>query len=152
MSRTGIAARLAAVAAGLLMVHAASPTGGYGAVAAVLALAAVLASVWIRRCATVAVLLVVAVVALGDTSPVAAAVSGLAAVIFLALCHSSASLGVVLTPASVVGALSFTAIAVAATVIPVSVPWGPLLAPVAALAVFVVATRALTGGQPPDAS
>lgn len=129
---------------GLLMVAAAA-VGADGAAVVVIALAvtALLAGLRYRSAATLSVLLVVAVIVLSDPPALYAALSGLSAAAYLVLRHA-ASLGVVTTTRpTVVGMVGFTLVGVVATMLPATLPWVPLLAPVAAVAVFVVATLPL---------
>jgi hypothetical protein len=82
------------------------------------------------------VLLVVAVIALADAPPVLTATSGLYAAVFLVLRHTAT-----VTSPTVLGAVGFTAAGLAATSVPMHLPWVPLLAPPAVLALYVLVTR-----------
>lgn len=97
---------------------------------------AVLAANIFRACATVAVAVVGVAVLLGDVPPMLAALCGLTATGYLVLRHTTT-----VGAATVVGALGFTAIVLAAVVVPLRLPWVPLLVPVVVLAVVVLATR-----------
>jgi hypothetical protein len=97
-----------------------------------------------RPAATVAVLLTVAVmIVASDPSPVFAAWSGLCAAAYLVCRHA------VGTPAGVViwswptavAAVGFSFAGVVATSFPLQLPWLPLAAPLAVLAIYVLATR-----------
>jgi hypothetical protein len=129
---------------GFLMVGAVG-IGSHGPVlvAAVSALVAVVAGTVFRQVATLAVLLTVVVIALSDPTASLAAVSGLSAAIYLVLRHaadSGAGLDGV-SGATLVGAVGFAFAGVVATAFPLQLPWLPLLAPLAAFAVYLLATR-----------
>jgi hypothetical protein len=112
-------------------------------VAAVSALVAVVAGTLFRQVATLAVLLTVAVIALSDPAATLAAVSGLSAAIYLVLRHAAgrgAGLDGV-SGATLVAAVGFAFAGVVATAFPLQLPWLPLLAPLAAFAVYLLATR-----------
>jgi hypothetical protein len=137
-------AHLLATACGLLMVAAVGVgTSGPARVVAVSALVAVVAAIPLRPIATVAVLLSVLVIALTGPTAVAAAVAGLSATVYLVLRHGAAS-GAGLDSVSVatlVSALGFTLAGLVATAFPLGIPWLPLLAPLAVLAIYLLATR-----------
>ncbi len=140
--------RLLSTAFGLLMVAA---TGGGSQdgpafVAAALALAAVALGTVYRAAATPAVVLAVAAIALADPTPILAAVSGLAATLYLVLRHATGEVFTASTP-TVVAALSFTVVGLAATSFPLQLPWLPLLAPPAVLGIYLLATRAYLGSS-----
>jgi hypothetical protein len=131
-------------ACGFLMVGAVG-IGSHGPalVAAVSALVAVVAGILFRQVATLAVLLTVVVIALSDPAATLAAVSGLSAAIYLVLRHAAGS-GAGLdgvSGATLVGAVGFTFAGVVATAFPLQLPWLPLLAPLAAFTVYLLATR-----------
>jgi hypothetical protein len=139
-----LAASILSAACGFLMVGAVG-IGSHGPVlvAAVSALAAVLAGIVLRQVATLAVLLTVAVIALSDPTATLAAASGLSAAVYLVLRHAAGS-GAGLdgvSGATLVGAVGFAFAGVVATAFPLQVPWLPLLAPLAAFAVYLLATR-----------
>jgi len=139
-----LAANILSAACGFLMVGALG-IGSHGLVlvAAVSALVAVLAGTLLRPVATLAVLLTVVVIALSDPAATVAAVSGLSAAIYLVLRHaagSDAGLDSV-SGATLVGAVGFAFAGVVATAFPLHVPWLPLLAPLAAFVVYLLATR-----------
>ncbi len=129
---------------GLLMVAAAAVGADRAAgVAAALAVGALVVGLRYRAAATLSVLIVVAVIVLSDPPALYAALSGLSAAGYLVLRHA-ASLGVVTTTRpTVLGMVGFTLVGVVATMVPATLPWLPLVAPVAALAIFVVATLPL---------
>ena len=129
--------RAVSTAFGLVMVASAAVGADRpGLVAAVVAAAAVLVGNVFRPAATIAVLLVVAVIALADAPPLLTATSGLCAAVFLVLRHTAA-----VTPPTVFGAVGFTAAGLAATSLPIHLPWVPLLAPLAVLVLYVLVTR-----------
>jgi hypothetical protein len=122
---------LLSTACGLLMV-AAVGVGTYGPARAVAAsaLVAVLAAILFRPVATLAVLLVVTVIALTGPAATVAAVAGLSAAVL-----DSVSV------ATLVSALGFTLAGLVATAFPLQLPWLPLLAPLAVFAIYLLATR-----------
>lgn len=122
---------------GLMMVAAAAVQAeGTALIAAIVAVVAVLIGNAVRPAGTLAVLVTIAVIVLGHAAPVLAALSGLSAVAYLVLRHT----GTVATP-TVVGATAFSAAGLAATSIPVQLPWAPLAAPIAVLVLYVLITR-----------
>lgn len=104
-------------------------------IAAVAALIAVLAAGLVRAAATVAVLLTVGIVVFADPTPMYTALAGLAATGYLVLVHGSGRA----TAPTMSGAIGFTAIATLALVMPLHVPWLPLVAPLAALVGYLLA-------------
>ena len=129
--------RAVSTAFGLVMVaSAAVQADGPGLVAAVVAAAAVLAGSVFRPAATIAVLTTVAVLVLADAPPVLSATSGLCAAGYLVLRHTAA-----VTSPTMLGAVGFTAVGLAAASLPIQLPWVPLLAPLAVLALYVLVTR-----------
>jgi hypothetical protein len=129
--------RAVSTAFGLVMVApAAVQSDGAGLIAAIVAAAAVLAGSVFRPAAAIAVLLTVAVVVLADAPPVLTATSGLCAAAYLVLRHT-----VSVTSPTVLGAVGFTAVGLAAVSLPFQLPWVPLLAPLAVLALYVLFTR-----------
>ncbi len=139
-----LAARVLSAACGLVMV-AAVGIGSHGPalIAATAAVVAVLAGTLFRQVATLAVLLTVAVIALSDSAATLAAVSGLAAAVYLVLRHAAGSgAGLAnVSGATMAGAVGFAFAGLVATAFPLQLPWLPLLAPVAAFAVYLLATR-----------
>jgi hypothetical protein len=129
--------RAVSAAFGLVMVASAAVQADRpGLIAAVIAAAAVLVGSVFRTAAALAVLLTVAVIALADAPPVLTATSGLCAVAYLVLRHTAA-----VTAPTVLGAVGFTAAGLAAVSLPFHLPWVPLLAPLAVLALYVLFTR-----------
>jgi len=129
--------RAVSTAFGFLMVaSAAVQADRTGVIAAIAASAAVLVGSVFRPAASVAVLLTVSVIVLADAPPVLTATSGLCAAAYLVLRHTTA-----VTSPTVLGAVGFTAVGLAAASLPIQLPWVPLLAPLAVLALYVLVTR-----------
>lgn len=128
-SRRLLATAFGAVTAG----SAALGADERGMVAVAVALIAVLAGLYLRAAATVAVLAVIGAIALSGPQPMPAAVSGVCAAAYLVLMHAA------LTRATAVGIAGFAAVGVLATTLPAGLPWLPLLAPVAGVAVIGLA-------------
>jgi hypothetical protein len=141
---TELVAHLLSTACGVLMVAAAGVgTHGAARVVAVSALVAVMAAILFRPVATLAVLLIVAVIALSGPAATVPAVAGLSAVVYLVLRHGAGS-GIGLdsvSAATLVSAFGFTLAGLAATAFPLQLPWLPLLAPLAVFAIYLLATR-----------
>jgi hypothetical protein len=141
------AGRALSTAFGLLMVAATALVAeGPSLVGAALAVVAVLFGIRFAGAATLAVMISVVVALLADAPPMSTALAGIAAAAYLVLRHSNAvQSGVesVVTAPTAVGALGFSAIGLGATVIPVSVPWLPLAAPVAVLVSYVIVVKPL---------
>jgi hypothetical protein len=133
---------------GLLMVGLAV-VGAHGPAVAVgvAALAAVGVGILFRPAATVAVLLSVAAIVMSDSSYLFVGLSGLCAAAYLISRHAATlpDAAVMASWPTVVGAVSFTFVGMAAMSFPLHLPWVPLLAPLAVLAVYVLATRPFLG-------
>jgi hypothetical protein len=131
---------------GFLMVAAAEP-GAHGPafVAAIIAAIAVLAGIQFRPAATFAVLLTVLAIVASDSQPVFAALSGLCAAAYLVLRHGAAARVGGVTAPTVIGAVGFTFAGLIATAFPLKLPWLPLLAPLAVLGIYALATRPFFG-------
>jgi hypothetical protein len=112
---------------------AALQADGPALAAAGIAVAALVVGVRFRTVSTVAVLATAAVVALSDPAPLSAALSGLSAVAYLLLRH-----GATFTRPTVVGALGFAAVGLAATAVPLELAWVPLVAPLAVPALYLL--------------
>ncbi|MEO3759612.1 hypothetical protein ABGB19_15155 [Mycobacterium sp. B14F4] len=97
--------------------------------------AAVLIGNVFRPMATVAVLSAGVALVLSDAVPMLAAVCGLSAAAYLVLRHAAASVP------TVIGALGFTVIGLAAVALPLQLPWVPLAAPLLVLALVVSVSR-----------
>jgi hypothetical protein len=93
-----------------------------------------------RPAATLAVLLTVVVIVASDPSNVLAAMSGLCAAAYLVCRHADGAVVAGSGP-STVAAVGFTFAGLVATSFPLQVPWLPLVAPLAVLAIYVVVTR-----------
>jgi hypothetical protein len=147
-----------ATAFGVLMVAAGvRPTAPWALAAAVLALSALLAGLFFRPAAILAVLLTIAGLALADPAPLLTAVSGLSAAAYLVSRYADSA--VTLTVPTVLGMLGFTAAGVVATVVPVQLTWAPLVAPAIMAAILIVVVAPLfaevfagpaADRQPPD--
>jgi hypothetical protein len=88
-------------------------------------------------------------IALSGPPATLAAVSGLSAAIYLVLRHAAGS-GIGLdsvSGATMVSAVGFTLVGLAATAFPLQLPWLPLLAPLAVFAIYLLATRPFLGDQ-----
>lgn len=128
------AARLVAVAFGLMMVAAsAAGAGGPALVAASVGAVAVLVGLFARAAATVAVTSAVCAIALSDPQPLLAALAGLSAAAYLVLAHTA------MTRPTAIAMVGFTLAGLLATALPAGASWLPLAAPVAAVLVFAVA-------------
>ncbi|WP_418005456.1 hypothetical protein ACNO8X_12020 [Mycobacterium sp. PDNC021] len=133
-------ARVVSTGFGVLMVAAAAvETHGPAAVASMAALAAVGAGLLFRVAATASVLLTVMALALSDAPPVVAALSGLSAATYLLMRHAAGSGVVTMTRPTLVAMLGFTAAGAFATTLNLDLPWLPLLAPPAVVAIYVLA-------------
>jgi hypothetical protein len=137
------AGRALSTAFGLLMIATTALVAeGPSLVGAALAVVAVLFGIRFAGAATLAVMISVVVALLADAPPMSTALAGIAAAAYLVLRYSSSVESVVTAPTAV-GALGFSAIGLGATVIPVSVPWLPLAAPVAVLVSYVIVVKPL---------
>jgi hypothetical protein len=137
-------ALVASAVFGVLMVGlAAVGAHGVAVAAAAAALIAVGAGSVYRPVATGAVLLCVATILVSDPPLVPAAWSGLCAAAYLVCRHAVGTAeGVVMWSwPTVLAAVGFTVAGLVATAFPLQLPWLPLAAPLAALAVYLVATR-----------
>lgn len=139
---------------GALMVAAAQPTGRWAVAASAAALVALLAGLFIRPAAVVAVLLTIGGIALSDPVPVLAVVSGVSAAAYLVSRYADAA--VMLTIPTVLGMLGFAAVGLAATAISVRLTWAPLLAPAIMAAILIAVALPLftesgpaADGEPP---
>jgi len=146
LGRVGV--RVLSTAFGLSMAASAAVGAPGAAMAAGAASVAVAVGAVFAPAATVAVLLVVVAIAVSGPPLVLVALSGLYATAYLVSRHATrASARMVLGSATtLVAALSFTVAGLFAASFPLRLPWVPLLAPVGALAIFVLATRAFTKG------
>jgi glutamate dehydrogenase/leucine dehydrogenase len=133
-------ARTLSTGFGVLMVAVAA-VGAHGTavVVSVLALAAVVAGLGLRAAATAAVLLTVVVLAVSDSPPLVAALSGLSAAAYLLLRHAAGAGVITMTKPTLIAMLAFTLAGVVATAVNLDLPWLPLLAPPAVVAIYVLA-------------
>lgn len=138
-------APLAAVFGTLMVLAAAWPSGQTGFAAAAPAAAAVLAGLFYRPAATVAVLLTVAALAVLDVPAVFAAGSGVAAAGYLATRYAGGGGVVVMTVPAATGLLAFTLAGLIGTAIPLRPDWAPLLVPPVLVAVLVLSGAPLLG-------
>ncbi len=133
--------RTLSVVCGLLMVAAAGiGSQGPARVATMLAVVAVLAGTVFRPVATFAALLTLSVIVLSNPAAGLAALSGLSAAAYLVLRHAAAISG-----PTMVGAVGFTFVGFVATAFPLQVPWLPLAAPLAVVAIYLLAMRPFLG-------
>ncbi len=131
---------------GILMAAAAAERAdGLGLVAAAFAVAAVFVGLRFRTAATVAVLLTVLAIVLSEPPVLFAALSGLSATAYLVLRHAVHAGVVTTTWPTVIGAIGFTVLGAVAASVPLHLPWLPVLAPPAAVAIFALATRPFLG-------
>lgn len=129
---------------GLLMVGLAADGWHGSAVAAwVPALIAVAVGTVYRRAATVAVLLAAVTVLLSSPPPLFVALSGLCAAAYLVCRHAASASALVVLDSwpTAVGAVGFTFAGLVATSFPVQLPWLPLVAPLGALLIYLLAIR-----------
>jgi hypothetical protein len=133
---------------GVLMVGV-TAVGSHGPalVAGLLAVVAVGVATVLRPAATVAVLLAVVAIVVSDPPPVLAALSGLCAAAYLVSRHAASTpTGVVMGSwPTTIAAVGFTFAGLVATSFPLHLPWLPLVAPLAVLAIYVLATRPFLG-------
>ncbi len=137
-------AHLLSTAFGLVMVAAAGfQTAGPALILAMFATAMVLAGIPLRIAATVAVLSAAAAIVVSDAPPMLAALAGLSAACYLVLRYTEGGSTRVLgaSAPAMVAALGFTFVGVLAASFPFELPWLPLLAPLAVLGIYVLATR-----------
>lgn len=127
---------------GVLMVTV--PTAGSSsrgaAIIALFGLVVILAGLRLRLAATPAVLLAGCVIVLAESPPSLAGLAGLCAAGYLVLRHAGT-----MTAPTVVTTCGFTIAGLAATAFPLSLPWLPLLAPVAVLGIYLLAVQPFLG-------
>ncbi len=92
----------------------------------------------LRPIATFAVLLSVLTIVVSDPSQLSAALSGLCAAGYLVCRLGNA---VIASWPTLLGAVGFSFAGLAATSFPLQLPWLPLAAPLAVLAIYVIVTR-----------
>ena len=139
--------QMLSTALGLVMSAAAGihTTGTTLAIAA-LAAVAVLVGIGFRVAATFAVLLAGAAVMLSDFPPWMAGVTGLFASGYLVLRHTAVTWPAGDKSPVLIVAVGLTAIGVLVAAVSLELPWLPLLAPVAVLAVYLLVTWPFFGG------
>jgi hypothetical protein len=123
-----------------MVAAAAVHAGRAGYIALALAVLALLTGLVLRAASTLSVLLVIAAIVLSNPPPLFAGVSGLSAAAYLVLRHAARpSAGLVTTTRpTVVGMVGMTLVGLAATSVPLHLPWFPLLAPPAVVVLFLV--------------
>jgi hypothetical protein len=129
---------------GLLMVGlAAVGSHGLAVAAAAAALIAVGVGMAFRPAATIAVLLSMATIVVSNPPHVLVALSGLCAAAYLVCRHAvGMPAGLVMRSwPTVIAAVGFTFAGLVATSFPLQLPWLPLAAPLACLAIYVLAAR-----------
>jgi len=145
---TRVARQVLPTVFGLLMaVAAAAQADGIALAAAIVAVIAVLAGIPFRPVATVGVLLSGLAVMISDSSPMFAAVCGLAAAAYLVLRHTAGGptgIASTLRP-TLIAAVVFAFVGVVATSVPLQVRWLPLLAPPAVVGILALAIRPFVG-------
>nr|WP_231986753.1 hypothetical protein [Mycobacterium sp. 852002-40037_SCH5390672] len=116
---------------------------GSAVIAWVAALIAVAVGTVLRRAATVAVLLAAVTVALSSPPVMFVALSGLCAAAYLVCRHADGTSAPVVLDSwpTAVGALGFTFAGLVATSFPLQLPWLPLVAPLGALVIYLLAIR-----------
>jgi hypothetical protein len=103
-----------------------------------LAIAAVLTGVRFRSAATVAVLLTALTLAISIPPLMLSAVSGLCATGYLVMRHTSGPISAAPTRATVLAALSFSAVGAVVAAVPLDVAWLPLVAPFVLLGAYAL--------------
>ncbi|KAA1250423.1 hypothetical protein F0Q45_09890 [Mycobacterium simiae] len=128
------------------MVSSAAGVRGPAVVAGIAAASAVAVGAVLRPAASIAVLFSVFAIVVSGPAPVLAALSGLSAAAYLVSRYAvGTSVGVLGSWPTMVAAAGFAFAGLVATSFPLHVPWLPLLAPLAVLAIYVLATRPFIG-------
>lgn len=137
--------RALSFAFGLLMVAAgAVQSGGPAFVASAVAFVAVVVGLASRVAATLAVVATATALALSGPSPVVAAIAGLAATGYLVLRHGrGGDPTTAMSTPTVLGALGLSVAAVLGAAVPLALPWVPLVAPLAVVAIYVTVVAPL---------
>ncbi|HEX7322250.1 MAG TPA: hypothetical protein VF299_04845 [Mycobacterium sp.] len=131
---TGAVPQVVSVGLGLLMaITPALGSAGLALVVSIAAVLAVLAAVAFRPAATLAVLLAMSAIMLANTTPLLAAVSGFCAAAYLVLRYAA-----MVTAPTLTAVAGFTLVGLVAAAFPLSLPWLPLAAPLAALGCYVL--------------
>ncbi|AKN17807.1 integral membrane protein [Mycobacterium haemophilum DSM 44634] len=142
------ATRILSAVFGLLMVGSAVVgSDGLAAVAAAVAMLGVGVATVYRPAATLAVLLSVCTIVISNPSQALAALSGLCAAAYLVFRYAAGTpvAGVMASWPTIIAAVGFTFVGLVATSFPLQLPWLPLAAPLAVLAIYVLATRPFMG-------
>ena len=147
MSRRGLPLVFSTGFGALMVMLAAWPVGPAGLIPAAFCSAAVLAGVFFRPAAAVAVLLATVTAALSEASVLAVAASGLSAAAYLVIRHSAGSGVAHLTIPTALCLVGFTLAGVGAAAVPLRVAWAPLLAPVTIAVILVLVALPLLGGE-----
>lgn len=147
MSRRGLPLAFSTGFGVLMVMLAAWPVGPAGLIPAAFCSAAVLAGVFFRPAAAVAVLLATVTAALSEASVLAVAASGLSAAAYLVIRHSAGSGAAHLTVPTALCLVGFTLAGVGAAAVPLRVAWAPLLAPVTIAVILVLVALPLLGGE-----
>jgi len=135
---------------GVLMVAVAGVQAhGTAVIVAVSALVAVVAGLAFRAAATGAVLLTVVVLALSDSPALVAALSGLSAAAYLLMRYAAGAGVVTMTRPTLLAMLGFTLVGVVATAVNLDLPWLPLVAPPAVVALYWLALAPHTESNGP---
>jgi hypothetical protein len=126
---------------------AAVGTHGPALVAGAAAVVAVGVGMAFRPAATLAVLLTVLTIVLSHPSQLLAALAGLSAAAYLVCRHAAGAPAAIVAGAgpTMLAAVGFTFAGLVATSFPLQLPWLPLAAPLAVLAIYLLATRPFLG-------
>ena len=129
--------RLLSTGFGLVMLAAAAlQSAGVALTVCAIGVGLVLLGNVFRPAATLAVLAAGAALTVTGAAPMLAALCGLSAAAYLVLRHSAA-----VSAPTMIGALGFTVVGLAAVAVPLHLPWVPLAAPLMVLAVVVLVSR-----------
>ncbi|WP_445165293.1 hypothetical protein ACTXG7_15300 [Mycolicibacterium sp. Dal123E01] len=133
--------RVVATAFGVAMVAVAGThTTGVPLVLAILAIGAVGVGMWLRHAATVAVLLTAGAAVFSAAPPLTAGLAGLCGAYYLILQHREGGRTAPLA-SSMIAALGCAVVGLAATALPLEMPWLPIATPPALFLVYVTAIR-----------
>ena len=141
---TRVGAPAFATGFGLLMVSlVAEGWHGSAVIVWVAALISVAVGVVFRPAATVAVLLAAVTATLSNPAVIFIALSGLCAAAYLVCRHAAGAAAPVVLDSwpTAVGAVGFTFAGLVATSFPLQLPWLPLVAPLGALVIYLLAIR-----------
>lgn len=138
MSRRSVPLAFSTGFGALMVAMAAWPAGPVGYIPLGLSLAAVLAGVFVRPAAPLAVLLTTAAVGLSDPPVLFVAASGLCAAAYLVTRYSVGAGAAHLTVPTALCLVGFTLAGAAAAAAPLRLAWTPLLAPVLIAVILVL--------------